>query len=88
MSTLQTLQNEIAARMHRGDSFEIVEADVIDRSGLPEAAKAALWLYGWSFVPWQRQRREALDQIDVLVDSQDSAARALGHLQLAGRGAQ
>jgi hypothetical protein len=87
-STLQTLQAEIAARMRRGDSFDSVETDVIDRCGLPAAEKAALWLYGWSFVPWQRQRREAIAQIDVLVDSQDSAASAVRHLQLAGRGAR
>jgi hypothetical protein len=86
--TVKTLQAEIAERMRRGDSFDVVEVDLIDGSGLPEAEKAALWLYGWSFVPWQRQRREALAQIDALVDSQDSAARALGHLQLAGRTAR
>ena len=88
MSTLQSAQAEIAVRMRRGDSFESVEADVIDRSVLPAAEKAALWLYGWSFVPWQRQRREALAHIDSLRDDHESAVRVLGHLQLVGRGVE
>src|SRR3954464_3171595 len=99
MSTLQQLQAEITARMRRGDAFETVEDEVIDRSALPEAEKAALWLYGWSFVPWQRQRREALGHIAALLDSppppaaallacQQSAARAVGQLHLAASEAQ
>jgi hypothetical protein len=88
VSTLQSVRAEIAARMRRGDPFDSVEADVIDPSGLPDAEKAALWLYGWSFVPWQRQRQEALAHIDVLLDGQGSGGRVLGNLHLAGRGAQ
>jgi len=81
------LQAEIAARMRRGDAFDRVEVELIDRSDLPDAEKAALWLYGWSFVPWQRQRREALAHIDVLLDSQSTRAPIHGDLHLAARGA-
>ena len=40
-------------------SFDDVEAEIIDRSGLDERQKAALWLYAWSFVPKRIQRAEA-----------------------------
>ena len=66
MSTLKQLQADVALRMRRGDSFASVEAQVINASGLSEDAKAALWLYGWSFVNYRRQRREALAHIDLL----------------------
>lgn len=66
MSTLKQLQADVASRMHRGDTFSSVEDDVIDPSPLSEAEKAALWLYGWSFVNWRRQRREAAWHIDGL----------------------
>jgi hypothetical protein len=75
MSTLQQLQAEITARMRRGDAFETVEDEVIDASALPDREKAALWLYGWSFVPWQRQRREALAHLER-IDHADANLRA------------
>ena len=50
MSTLKQLQGDVARRMRRGDTFASVEAEVIDPSGLSDAEKAALWVYGWSFV--------------------------------------
>jgi hypothetical protein len=52
--------------MRRGDTFASVEAEVIDPSGLSDDEKAALWLYGWSFVHWRRQGAEAMAHIDVL----------------------
>ena len=66
MSTLKHLQAEIASRMRRGDAFATVEAEVIDPSPMSAAEKAALWLYGWSFVDLPSQRREALAHIDLL----------------------
>ncbi|HEX8083726.1 MAG TPA: hypothetical protein VF529_05505 [Solirubrobacteraceae bacterium] len=66
MSTLKQFQAEVAARMNRGDTFTSVEDEVIDPSGLSDREKAALWLYGWSFVDWRGQRREALSHIDLL----------------------
>jgi hypothetical protein len=60
------VQGNVAARMRRGDAFASVEAEVIDPSGLSDAEKAALWLYGWSFVHWRRQRAEAMAHIDAL----------------------
>lgn len=73
MSTLRELQGEVACRMRRGDTFASVEALLIDRSGLSEAEKAALWLYGWSFVNHRRQRREAIAHIDVLAGGPSAA---------------
>ena len=66
MSTLKQFQAEIASRMRRGATFASVEDEVIDPSSLSDAEKAALWLYGWSFVTRRRQRREALRHIDRL----------------------
>ena len=60
MSTVKQLQGDVAHRMRRGDTFTSVETQVIDASGLSDAEKAALWLYGWSFVNYRRQRREAV----------------------------
>ena len=70
MSTLKQLQGDVARRMRGGDTFASVEAEVIDPSGLSDAEKAALWLYGWSFVHWRRQRREAVAHIDALAGTQ------------------
>jgi hypothetical protein len=59
MATLVELRCEIDARMHRGASFSSIEDDVIDTSNLSDEQKSALWLYGWSFVALDAQRREA-----------------------------
>jgi hypothetical protein len=42
-------------------SPSIVGDDVIDTSGLSREQKSALWLYGWSFVALDAQRRAAAD---------------------------
>ena len=84
MSTLKHLQAEIASRMRHGDTFDTVEDDVINASMLPDAEKAALWLYGWSFVHWRRQRREAVAQLEQLADAEASAGRAVDILRAAG----
>jgi hypothetical protein len=70
MSTLKQVQGDVAARIRRGDKFASVEGEVIDPSGLSDAEKAALWLYGWSFVHWRRQRAEAVARIDALAGTQ------------------
>jgi hypothetical protein len=72
MSTLKQYQADIAFRMRRGDTFASVEDEVIDPSPLSDREKAALWLFGWSFVNWRRQRREAAAHIDLL-DAEDVA---------------
>jgi hypothetical protein len=59
MATLDELRWEVEVRMRRGDSFSSLEEQVIDPSGLSDGEKSALWLYGWSFVDWRAQRREA-----------------------------
>jgi hypothetical protein len=60
MTTVARLLDAIQARLRRGDSFARVEEEVIERSGLDDRHKSALWLYAWSFVSAQEQRREAL----------------------------
>lgn len=53
------LQASIGRRMRAGSTLDDIEAEIIDRCGLGEEHKAALWLYAWSFVPRPRQRAEA-----------------------------
>jgi hypothetical protein len=84
MSRLQDLQAEIASRMRRGDAFDSVEDEVINASALPDAEKAALWLYGWSFVHWRRQRREAVAHLEHLADGDPSAERVVAMPRVAG----
>jgi hypothetical protein len=72
LSTLHEAQVQITMRMRRGESFAAVESDVIDPAALSDTEKAALWLYGWSFVHWRLQRREALKHLELL-DRRDPA---------------
>ena len=87
MSTLREYQGEIAMRMRRGDSFASVEEQLIDASSFSEREKAALWLFGWSFVNWRRQRREAVTHIEMLAGDEEAAAVARPRLRLADVGA-
>lgn len=85
MSTLKEYQAEIAVRMRRGDTFASVEEQVIDPSSLSDREKAALWLFGWSFVNWRRQRREAVNHIALLAGDEEvvkDAPRRTGILRL------
>jgi hypothetical protein len=75
MATLVELRCEIDARMQRGASFSSIEDDVIETSGLPADQKSALWLYGWSFVALDAQRREA-DAHIVQIAARCAAARS------------
>ena len=84
MSTLKEYQAEIAVRMRRGDSFASVEEQVIDTSSLSEREKAALWLFGWSFVNWRRQRREAVSHIELLAGDEVAAEVAPRRFRLVG----
>jgi len=84
VSTLKEYQKDIAVRMRRGDTFASVEEQVIDPSPLSESEKAALWLYGWSFVNWRRQRREAVDHLELLAGDEDVAAVAPRRFGLVG----
>jgi hypothetical protein len=81
MSTLRQVQAEVAFRMRRGDTFASVEELLINPSGLSEAEKGALWLYGWSFVHWRRQRREAIAHIDLLAATASTADAPDGRLR-------
>jgi len=86
LSTLKHLQADIASHMRSGAAFGTVEDDVINPSALSDSEKAALWLYGWSFVDWRRQRREAVSHIDLLVASAEAAEHTRGRLPVAGAG--
>ena len=74
--TLVELHHEVDFRMRNGDSFSSVEDEVIEPSGLSAEEKSALWLYGWSFVDWRAQRREASAHIVQL--SEDPGAVVCG----------
>jgi hypothetical protein len=78
MATLVELRRRIDARMRRGASFSSIEDDVIDTSNLSDEQKSALWLYGWSFVALDAQRREAHAHITQLAatDAPKEAPRA------------
>lgn len=54
-----SILQEIRARMRHGDSIDDVDLELIERSGLSQDEKAALWLYAWSFVPRRAQRASA-----------------------------
>jgi len=84
MSTLKHLQADIASQMRSGADFTMVEDDVINPSALSDSEKAALWLYGWSFVDWRHQRREAASHIDHLVAGAEAREHASGRLRVAG----
>jgi hypothetical protein len=86
MSTLKHLQADIASHMRSGVAFATVEDDVINPSALSDSEKAALWLYGWSFVDSRRQRREAVSHIDSLVASAEAAEHARGRVRVTGGG--
>ena len=83
MSTLAECQAEIAARMRRGDTFASVEEQLIDPSSFSDREKGALWLFGWSFVHWRRQRREAAKHIELLAGEGDAAEVVWPHLPFA-----
>jgi hypothetical protein len=85
MSMLEQYRTDIALRMRRGDTFSSVEDEVIDASSLSEREKAALWLYGWSFVNWRAQRREAARHIAMLAGTDGGPEPvSSGRFRLAG----
>ena len=79
MSALNDLLSEVTLRMRKGDTFESVEQDLINPSALSDREKGALWIYGWSFVHWRSQRREALRLISELdAGHRDESDTAVG----------
>jgi hypothetical protein len=44
----QQMHDEITGLLSEGASLERVEAEVIERCGLHQDEKSALWLYAWS----------------------------------------
>ena len=68
MASLLRLRVQVATMMGRGEPWERVEEEVIDPSGLDSDQKAALWLYGWSFLGQQEQRAEAERYLAVVGD--------------------
>jgi hypothetical protein len=69
--SLLSLQVRVAKMMGGGASWERVEREVIDPSPLDPDQKAALWLYGWSFLGQQEQRSEAMRYIAATQNSAD-----------------
>jgi hypothetical protein len=55
---LEAMRQEVERRMLRGERFTAVE-DAISSSDYSPDEKAALWLFGWSYVHPRAQRREA-----------------------------
>jgi hypothetical protein len=53
------IQEEIRRRMRHGESIDDVDLELIERTGLSQDEKAALWLYAWSFAPRRKQRASA-----------------------------
>jgi hypothetical protein len=76
MTTVIDFQRAIDARMRSGASFSSVEDDLIEPSRLSDEAKSALWLYAWSFVDSQAQRREAHLHITQLAQTAHATAAA------------
>jgi hypothetical protein len=76
MTTLIDLQRAIDTKMRGGATFSTVEDDLIEPSRLSDEAKSALWLYAWSFVGWQAQRREAHAHITQLAQAAEATATA------------
>jgi hypothetical protein len=74
MTMVIDLQRAIDARMRGGASFSSVEDDLIEPSRLSDEAKSALWLYAWSFVDSQAQRREAYAHITQLAQATAAAS--------------
>lgn len=44
----QRMHDQISGLLSEGASLERVEAEVIERCGLHQDEKSALWLYAWS----------------------------------------
>ena len=76
MTTLMQFQRAIEARMQDGASFSNVEDELIEPSRLSDDAKSALWLYGWSFVDCNAQRREAYAHITQIAAGSEALAPA------------
>jgi hypothetical protein len=74
MTTVIDFQRAIDARMRSGASFSSVEDDLIEPSRLSDEAKSALWLYAWSFVDSQAQRREAYAHITQFAQATAAAS--------------
>jgi hypothetical protein len=68
MTMLMELQGAIEVGMRSGESFSSVEDGIIEPSRLSDDAKSALWLYAWSFVDREAQRREAYAHIAQIAD--------------------
>ena len=60
---LQVLQHQVASAALSGAGPDEIERCVIAPSGCSEQAKAALWLYAFSFLSRFDQRRIAFDRL-------------------------
>jgi hypothetical protein len=45
--TYSALKDAVGTRARRGESLDAIGTELIEPSGLSDAHKSALWLYGW-----------------------------------------
>jgi hypothetical protein len=72
---LQVLQHQVASAALSGAGADEIERCVIAPSGCSEKAKAALWLYAFSFLSRFDQRRIAFDRLSE-VSADDHPAQS------------
>jgi hypothetical protein len=63
--TLGRARADVRRRMSHGGSVDDVDAEIIEPSEFTADAKAALWLYAWSYVPRRMQRRWAERHLEM-----------------------
>jgi hypothetical protein len=66
VSILTEAREAVDRANDEGWTFGDIEERIIDAAAVADDAKAALWLYAWSFVAKPYQRVEALAHLGVL----------------------
>ncbi len=66
MSILTEARDAVDRANNEGWTFGEIEDRIIDVAAVADDAKAALWLYAWSFVAKPYQRVEALAHLGLL----------------------
>jgi hypothetical protein len=74
VSILTEAREAVDRATEEGWTFGDIEDRIIDVAALADDAKAALWLYAWSFVAKPYQRTEALAHLGLLEPSHGFAA--------------
>jgi hypothetical protein len=66
VSILTEARDAVDRATEEGWTFTDIEDRIIDVAAVADDAKAALWLYAWSFVAKPYQRMEALAHLGLL----------------------